>query len=99
MSQMERIYKLDRLFRRKRPPSKHEILDMFEISPAPDLQSWRVKNISTRYAAAGVRRFAFLFPASAPVPPMMNRSSPGESFETRAFNSVDEATKWLIGSD
>src|SRR6516164_337734 len=34
MSQMERIYKLDRLFRRKRPPSKHEILDMFEISPA-----------------------------------------------------------------
>jgi predicted DNA-binding transcriptional regulator YafY len=32
MSQMERIYKLDRLFRRKRPPSK--ILDTFEISPA-----------------------------------------------------------------
>ena len=34
MSQMERIYKLDRLFRRKRPPSKHEILDTVEISPA-----------------------------------------------------------------
>jgi len=34
MSQMERIYKLDRLFRRKRPPSKREILDMLEISPA-----------------------------------------------------------------
>ena len=34
MSQMERIYKLDRLFRRKRPPSKREILEMFEISPA-----------------------------------------------------------------
>ena len=34
MSQMERIYKLDRLFRRKRPPSKQEILAMFEISPA-----------------------------------------------------------------
>jgi predicted DNA-binding transcriptional regulator YafY len=31
---MERIYKLDRLFRRRRPPSRHEILDMFEISPA-----------------------------------------------------------------
>jgi predicted DNA-binding transcriptional regulator YafY len=31
---MERIYKLDRLFRRKRPPSKHEILEIFEISPA-----------------------------------------------------------------
>jgi len=34
MSQMERIYKLDRLFRRKKPPSKHEIIEMFEISPA-----------------------------------------------------------------
>ncbi len=34
MSQMERIYKLDRLFRRKKPPSRREILDMFEISPA-----------------------------------------------------------------
>ena len=32
----------------------------------------------------GARRFAFLFPANASVPPMMNRSSPGESFETRA---------------
>jgi predicted DNA-binding transcriptional regulator YafY len=34
MSLMERIYKLDRLFRRKKPASKREILDMFEISPA-----------------------------------------------------------------
>jgi predicted DNA-binding transcriptional regulator YafY len=34
MSQMDRIYKLDRMFRRKKPPSRREILDMFEISPA-----------------------------------------------------------------
>ena len=34
MSQMERIYRLDRLFRRRMPPSKREILEMFEISPA-----------------------------------------------------------------
>ena len=34
MSQMERIYRLDRLFRRRKPPSKREILEMFEISPA-----------------------------------------------------------------
>lgn len=34
MSQMERIYRLDRLFRRRKPPSKREILDIFEISPA-----------------------------------------------------------------
>ena len=69
----------------------------FRHRPGPDLQPWRVNNISTRYAAAGVRRFAFLFPASAPVPPMMNQSSPGESFETRAFNSEAEAIHWLLG--
>jgi hypothetical protein len=34
MSQMERIYKLDRLFRRKKPPGEREILEVFEISPA-----------------------------------------------------------------
>ena len=34
MSQLERIYKLDRLLRRKQPPTKREILQYFEISPA-----------------------------------------------------------------
>jgi predicted DNA-binding transcriptional regulator YafY len=34
MSQMERIYKLDRLFRQKKPTSRREILEKFEISPA-----------------------------------------------------------------
>src|ERR1039458_9231901 len=34
MSQLERIYKLDRLLRRKSPPTKREILAEFEISPA-----------------------------------------------------------------
>jgi predicted DNA-binding transcriptional regulator YafY len=34
MSQLERIYKLDRLLRRKQAPRKREILETFEISPA-----------------------------------------------------------------
>ena len=34
MSQLERIYKLDRLLRRKQPPKKREVLKTFEISPA-----------------------------------------------------------------
>ena len=34
MSQLERIYKLDRLLRRKIAPSKRSILTEFEISPA-----------------------------------------------------------------
>jgi hypothetical protein len=29
----------------------------------------------------------------------MLRNAPEESFETRAFNSVDEATEWLTNSD
>lgn len=34
MSQLERIYKLDRMLRRKQPPAKSEILRHFEISQA-----------------------------------------------------------------
>src|SRR4051794_32334174 len=34
MSQLERIYKLDRLLRRKQAPTKRDILTTFEISPA-----------------------------------------------------------------
>ena len=34
----------------------------FRHKLGPDVQEWRVRNISTRYAAAGVTRFAFLLP-------------------------------------
>ena len=34
----------------------------FRHKPGPDVQPWRVKHISNRYSAAGVGRFAFLFP-------------------------------------
>jgi hypothetical protein len=61
----------------------------------PGVQEWRVKNISSGYTAAGVRRFAFLFPPDAEVPPMMNHSAVGESFLTRAFTSQEEAVAWL----
>jgi hypothetical protein len=70
----------------------------FRHKPGPDMQEWRAKNISPRYYAAGVRRFAFLFPEGAPIPPMMNQSAPGESFATRAFNSEAEAVHWLSGA-
>ena len=65
--------------------------------PEPDLEDWRQKNISGRYNAAGVRRFAFLFPESVATPPAM-KSSPAEKFETRAFNNVEEALAWLKGA-
>ena len=69
----------------------------FRHKMGPDVQPWRVKNISNRYAAAGVERFSFLLPEGSQIPPTMNQSSEGESFLTRAFASREEATAWLIG--
>ena len=70
----------------------------FRHKIGPDVHEWRIKNISTRYSAAGVRRFAFLLPADAPVPPMMNQSSIGESFLTSGFNSAEQAMAWLTAA-
>ena len=71
----------------------------FRHRPGPDVQPWRVKNISNRYSAAGVRRFAFLFPECAQIPPMMNQSSPGEDFLTQAFTNRQQGVDWLGGRD
>lgn len=80
----------------------HAILvdvSQFRYKMGPGLQEWRVKNISPRYYAAGVRRFAFLFPVGVAVPPMMNQSAPGESFLTRGFNGLGDAMTWLKEAD
>jgi hypothetical protein len=69
----------------------------FHHKMAPEVQQWRVKNISNRYNGAGVKRFAFLFPNGADVPSMTNQSSSGEDFLTEAFTSRDEALAWLQG--
>ena len=63
----------------------------------PEVQQWRLKNISARYSAAGVKRFTFLFPPGSQIPPMMNQSSPEEAFQTRAFDNALEAKDWLTG--
>lgn len=67
----------------------------FQHKMSPDVQAWRVENISSRYNAAGVKRFAFLLPKDSAIPPMMNQSAPGESFATRAFNNFEQAKGWL----
>jgi hypothetical protein len=68
----------------------------FRHKMGSDVQEWRVKNISNRYSAAGVKRFAFLFPEGSQVPPMMNQSSAGENFLTRAFTNREEALVFLM---
>ena len=74
-------------------------LSRFRHMLSPDTQQWRVKNISSRYNDAGVQRFAFLLPKDAPIPPLMNQSSRGEGFLTRAFNDAEQATSWLTATD
>lgn len=69
----------------------------FRGKPTPEVNEWRVKNISGRYYAGGLRRFAFLFPEGIPAPPM--QSAPGEKFATRAFNVPAEALAWLKAAD
>ena len=71
----------------------------FRHKMGPGMQEWRVKNISGRYFAAGVRRFAFLFPAGSPFPPAMNESAPGEKFVIRTFNDTEKAMTWLSEAD
>lgn len=68
----------------------------FRHRPGPDVQPWRVKNISNRYAAAGVKRQAFLFPKGAQIPPM--RSSPEEKFLTETFDDAQKAEAWLTAT-
>jgi hypothetical protein len=67
----------------------------FRHRMGPEFQHWRVQNISPRYNAAGVKRFAFLFPPDAEIHSAMNQSAPGEAFVTRAFNNRDMAIAWL----
>lgn len=68
----------------------------FRHKPGPEVQPWRVKNISNRYAAAGVKRQAFLFPKGAQAPPM--RSSPEEKFLTETFDDAQKAETWLTAT-
>ena len=82
----------------KKAPSILVDVGNFRHKMEPEMQRWRVKNISARYSAAGVQRFAFLFPLGAQIPPMMNQSSTEETFLTHAFDDIQQAEDWLTGA-
>jgi len=79
----------------RKAPSILVDVSKFRYRMQPDVQEWRLRNISPRYSAAGVRRFAFLFPQGAQIPAMMNQSAPTEKFLTRAFVDAEAAERWL----
>jgi len=71
----------------------------FPHKPDSEFMPWRLKDISNRYTAAGVKREAFLFPKGTQIPPTMNTSAPGEEFLTRGFENPEEAFAWLLGAE
>jgi hypothetical protein len=71
----------------------------FHHRPGEAAGEWRRKNISTRYNAAGVQRFAFLLSNYSQVPSMASRPSEGERFLTQSFNNYEQAIAWLTASD
>ena len=71
---------------RPAPPQVQFWLDLIQdILPDQEFADWHW-------------RFAFLLPADAPVPPMMNQSAAGENFLTRGFNSAEQAMAWLTAT-
>ncbi len=83
----------------KKAPAVLVDVRKFRHKMEPDVHQWRVKTISSRYNAAGVKRFAFVLPKEAPIPPMMNQSAPEELFLTRSFNDVQSAEDWLTKAE
>ncbi len=67
----------------------------FGFQMTPDLGEWRVTDIVPRYNAAGVKRFAYVFPTGAETPP--ESQYPGEDFQTGYFTSTGDARAWLAG--
>ena len=94
----DRIAKLAGLLEQAHVPNV--LVDMSEInhSPSGDFESWRQTNIIPRYNAAGVKKFAFLLPASM-TGTVENGTEPGvegsAKFPTGYFHSRERALKWF----
>ena len=82
----------------KRAPRILIDVSNFRHRPGEEVGKWRLTNISTRYNAAGVQRFAFLLSKDLPVPSMASQSSEGEQFFTRSFNDGEQAVAWLTAA-
>jgi hypothetical protein len=78
----------------KKPLGIRVDVTKFHHKMTPDMQRWRVQYISSRYNAAGVQRFVFLFPMDLKFPPMPETCE-GEAFRTRAFDSQEQVNAWL----
>jgi hypothetical protein len=69
----------------------------FMMDPANLDDAWRDANIIPRYNAAGVRRFAFLFPDGMPAIGAPPAPEGPATFPTGYFARRQEALDWLAG--
>jgi hypothetical protein len=69
----------------------------FMMDPANVDDAWRDTNIIPRYNAAGVRRFAFLFPDEMPAIGAAPAAEGPATFPTGYFARRQEALDWLAG--
>jgi hypothetical protein len=69
----------------------------FLMDPANLDDEWRDANIVPRYNAAGVRRFAFLFPDGMPSIGATPAAEGPATFPTGYFGRREDALAWLAG--
>ena len=69
----------------------------FMMDPANLDDAWRDANIIPQYNAAGVRRFAFLFPDGMPAIGAPPAAEPPAIFPTGYFARRQDALDWLAG--
>ncbi|GAA0671936.1 hypothetical protein GCM10010193_25320 [Kitasatospora atroaurantiaca] len=75
---------------------RHVMIDVtrFAFSPNPDTAQWRQDEIIPRYNAAGIEKFAFLLPPSAPSPGEP-APEPTADFPTGWFLARAALEEWL----
>jgi len=79
----------------KKAPSILVDVTKFRHKVQPEVQPWRIKNISTRYSAAGVRRFAFLSARSADSTKHEQVRGGREISHSRLRDHQQQAVAWL----
>ena len=61
----------------------------------PELTAWRIKNISTRYNKAGVKKFAFVHGEGFSGVDSDGEKFEGEEFSTNHLGAEERAREWL----